>query len=253
MKFQFVSDLHLEIADNSRYLKEYLPVTGEVLLIAGDSIYLGQEHLLKHPFWKWAADNYERVIAVPGNHEYYAFYDLASVPKSHRWELASNVHICSNTVEHIGDVDIVASTLWAHIDLKDAYLTELYVSDFYRIRYGENNLTAALFNKEHLSCVDFIKKSVRESCAATKIVLTHHVPSPLVTAEEFKNSSINGAFVADLTEYIAQSDINYWIYGHSHRNVCKQIGNTQVLSNQLGYVSRQEFLHGFNPSAHISV
>ena len=52
MKFQFVSDLHLEIADNSRYLKEYLPVTGEVLLIAGDSIYLGQEHLLKHPFWK---------------------------------------------------------------------------------------------------------------------------------------------------------------------------------------------------------
>jgi predicted phosphodiesterase len=110
-----------------------------------------------------------------------------------------------------------------------------------------------MFNKEHLSCVDFIKKSVKESCAATKIVLTHHVPSPLVTAEEFKNSSINRAFVADLTEYIAQSDINYWIYGHSHRNVCKQIGNTQVLSNQLGYVSRQEFLHGFNPSAHISV
>lgn len=253
MKLQFVSDLHLEITENSRYLKEYLPVTGEVLLIAGDSIYLEQEHLIKHPFWKWAADNYERVIAVPGNHEYYAFYDLASVPKSHRWELASNVHICSNTVEHIGDVDIIASTLWAYIELKDAYLNESYVSDFYRIRYGKNNLTAAMFNKEHQSCVDFIKKSVEKSRATTKIVLTHHVPSPIVTAEEFKNSPINGSFVADLTDYIAQSDIDYWIYGHSHRSICKQIGKTQVLSNQLGYVSKREYLHGFNPTAHICV
>ena len=253
MKLQFISDLHLELVDNIRYLKENLPVTGDILLIAGDSIYLGQEHLTKHPFWKWASSNYERVIAVPGNHEYYAFYDLASVPKSFRWELASNIHICSNTVEQVGDIDIIASTLWAHIDIKDAYLTELYVSDFHRIRYGENLLTAGMFNKEHQQCVDFIKKSVAESSATTKIVLTHHVPSPLVTATEFKNSSINGAFVAELTDYIAQSDIKYWIYGHSHRSICKQIGNTQVLSNQLGYVSKQEFLHGFNPTARIYV
>ena len=120
MKIQFLSDLHLELADNSRYLQQHpLPVTGDVLLLAGDTIYLEQEHLMKHPFWQWASENYKQVIAVPGNHEYYAYYDLASVAPSRRWELFPNVHICSNTVEHLpNDIDIICSTLWEHIDLK---------------------------------------------------------------------------------------------------------------------------------------
>ena len=28
----------------------------------------------------------------------------------------------------------------------------------------------------------------------------------------------------------------YWIYGHSHRNINAVIGKTQCVSNQLGYV-----------------
>ena len=41
MKIQFVSDLHLEFADNRAYLKEHpLEVTGDILLLAGDSVYL---------------------------------------------------------------------------------------------------------------------------------------------------------------------------------------------------------------------
>ena len=75
MKIQFASDLHLELSDNSRYLKEHpLEVAGDVLLLAGDTIYLGQESLMKHPFWQWASDHYEQVLAVPGNHEYYIDY-----------------------------------------------------------------------------------------------------------------------------------------------------------------------------------
>ena len=64
----------MELADNSRYLKRHpLEVAGDVLLLAGVTIYLGQESLMKHPFWHWAADHFEQVIAVPGNHEYYAY------------------------------------------------------------------------------------------------------------------------------------------------------------------------------------
>lgn len=48
----------------------------------------------------------------------------------------------------------------------------------------------------------------------------------------------NGAFMADLTEYIKHSDIDFWIFGHSHRTLCDLIGHTQVLSNLLGYVAR---------------
>ena len=63
-------------------------------------------------------------------------------------------------------------------------------------------------------------------------------------------STINGAFTVELGEYIADSGIDYWIYGHSHRNIKAQIGNTLILSNQLGYISHGEYLHnGFNASA----
>jgi len=40
---------------------------------------------------------------------------------------------------------------------------------------------------------------------------------------------------------IESSNIQYWIYGHSHSNVPVQtIGNTQLISNTLGYVSLEE-------------
>ena len=36
MKIQFMSDLHLELSDNSRYIKDLeIPVTGDVLVLAG--------------------------------------------------------------------------------------------------------------------------------------------------------------------------------------------------------------------------
>lgn len=60
-------------------------------------------------------------------------------------------------------------------------------------------------------------------------------------AEEFRESSINGAFIVELGDYIAGSRIDYWIYGHSHRNIDKRIGVTQCISNQLGYVFQNEY------------
>ena len=246
MIIQFASDLHLELSENSHYLKHHpLEVTGDILLLAGDSVYLGVEPLMKHPFWQWAADNFEQVIAVPGNHEYYAYYDIAAKSDQFKIELFPNVKIYSNIVEHIGDVDVVASTLWAHIDSQNAYYTERFVSDFHRIMYNGHLLTAADFNKEHEKCLQFIKQSVAASNAKTKIVLTHHVPTGLCTAFEFSGSPINGAFTVELGDYIADSGIDYWIYGHSHRNIDAQIGDTRILSNQLGYVSQGEHL-GFS-------
>jgi hypothetical protein len=137
--------------------------------------------------------------------------------------------------------------------LQNAYYTEQYVSDFHRILFGENRLTFADFNRVHEQCVDFIKQAVAASQAKTKIVLTHHVPSPLVMSDEFRGSRINGAFVADLTDYIKHSDIDYWIFGHSHRTLCDLIGHTHVLSNQLGYVARDEHLHGFDAGKFIEI
>ena len=40
MKIQYMSDLHMEFQENSRYLKNNeLPVTGDVLVLAGEGIF----------------------------------------------------------------------------------------------------------------------------------------------------------------------------------------------------------------------
>lgn len=56
----------------------------------------------------------------------------------------------------------------------------------------------------------------------------------------------------DRIEVPETSPIAYWIYGHSHRNIDKQIGNTQCVSNQLGYVFHNEHL-SFAPGRVIDI
>ena len=71
MKIQYASDLHLEFKENSNFLKHHpLIVAAEVLVLAGDIGYIGDDNYSRHPFWGWASENYRQVIVIPGNHEF---------------------------------------------------------------------------------------------------------------------------------------------------------------------------------------
>jgi len=243
MRIQYASDLHLEFSANSAYLSEHpLDVAGDILVLAGDIAYLGDDSYNCHPFWDWASENYDQVLVVSGNHEFYNYYDLSCLGEGLVKEIRENVHLYYNSIVKIGELDLILSTLWSHIDKQDAPYTERCVNDFHRIRYGKNILTYKDFNREHERCIKFIKKAVQDSTAKHKIVVTHHVPSFQLCAPEFEGSSLNGAFTIELEDYIKDSGIDYWIYGHSHRNIDKKIGNTHCLSNQLGYVFAGEHL-----------
>lgn len=77
MKIQYASDLHLEFAGNASYLKHNpLKVAGDILILAGDIGYLGDQNYSRHPFWDWASENYEQVIVAMGNHEFYTLVSL---------------------------------------------------------------------------------------------------------------------------------------------------------------------------------
>lgn len=242
MRIQYASDLHLEFGENSKWLKENpLIPAADILVLAGDIGYLGDENYRTHPFWDWASENFKQVIVVPGNHELYRFFDVNELYEGWSLEIRPNVKAYYNTVIPLeAGTELIASTLWAHIPPTEECLTERCVSDFKRIRNGKYRLSARRFNEEHSKCRSFIERSVRESNAKNLVVLTHHVPSFLLMADEFKGSPINGAFTVELGNFIADSRINYWIYGHSHRNINKVIGNTQCVSNQLGYVFQNE-------------
>ena len=253
MKIQFASDLHIEFAENWRFLQENpLQVAGDILVLAGDIGFLGDQNYHTHPFWDWASENYQQVLVVPGNHEFYKFYDLSTMKNGLVGEIRPNIHYYYNKVVNIDGVDFILSTLWSHIEDNNAASCERYVTDFRRIRYGEEVLTYKDFNLEHKKCLNFIKDAVAHSKSQTKIVVTHHVPSFQLCAPEFEGSTLNGAFIVELKDYIMNSGIDYWIYGHSHRNINKTIGKTQCVSNQLGYVFADEH-HTFNPGLFITV
>lgn len=244
MKIQYASDLHLEFHENSRWLKEnpLIPV-GDILVLAGDIGYLGDEMYSRHPFWDWCNDNFKQTIVVPGNHELYKDFDINELSDDWEIEIRPNVKAVYNKIVSVDeDTDLITSTLWSRIHPHDAYFTEQGVTDFRRIRNGEYRLTWERFNDEHERCVDFISRSVSESTAKNKIVVTHHVPSFDLLSEEFLGSRLNGAFTSDLNKLLELLPIDYWIYGHSHRNIDRIIGGTRCISNQLGYVFANE--HG---------
>ena len=42
---------------------ELSELTGDILLLAGDIGYLGDDNYSKHPFWDWASENYKEVAS----------------------------------------------------------------------------------------------------------------------------------------------------------------------------------------------
>jgi hypothetical protein len=102
-------------------------------------------------------------------------------------------------------------------------------------------LTAHSFNQAHQEAIVFLKNAVNANNNHKRIIVSHHVPTALCMVEEFKNSRINGAFVTELYDFIYENRIDYWIYGHSHRNMPEiDINGTKMLCNQLGYVQYGE-------------
>ncbi len=241
MKIQYASDLHLEFPSNSNYLKENpLKVTGDILILAGDIHVIGSEDIMKEPFWDWASKNYKQVIVAYGNHEFYNDYDLSTMKDGFKYKIRDNIYYYYNCVITIENIDIIVSTLWSYIHKENEKACQSSVSDFSLIKWNGNNMTPEQFNNEHKRCLEFIKKSMNESKAKIKIIVTHHVPSDLLTAKEFQGSDINNAFTVDLTDYIKKCGAKFWIFGHSHRNINAKIGKTYCICNQVGYIADDE-------------
>lgn len=242
MTIQYASDLHLEFEENSKYLKKnpIIPVA-DILILAGDIGYINHKTYDSHPFWDWASKNFKQVLVVPGNHEFYGGYDLSNLKEGTKKAIRENIYWYYNALVVIGDVEFLLTPLWSKINPDAELIIKSRVADFRYIKYNGEKLTPAIFNKMHLSCIDFLKTALKTPSTGKRVIVTHHVPTPQCMDDEFKGSILNGAFVAELDDLILSNDVDYWIYGHSHRNVNEvTIGSTKLLCNQLGYVSHRE-------------
>lgn len=245
MKIQYASDLHLEFHDNAVFIaRNPFKVAGDVLVLAGDTLPLREfDSYKQHRFFDWCSEHYRETFLVPGNHEYYRD-DIAKYPDTWRKEIRKNVAMYENACIRVDDTDLILSTLWSHIPMSKWQTLKEGMNDFSLIKYNGKPFTATPYNMLHERDLAFIKEAVSKSTATHKVVVSHHVPSYLLVAKEFKGSSLESGFTVDLTDYIASSGIDLWVYGHSHRSIEKVIGNTRMASNQVGYAVYGE--HGKN-------
>jgi predicted phosphohydrolase len=240
MKIQYCSDLHLEFSENNKYVnKHHLKPEGEILLLAGDILPFALDHN-KFVFFDFVADNFEAVYWIPGNHEYYG-YDMGNKTNPVFEKIRGNVFLVNNHTIQYKEVNIICSTLWSYINPENEWAIQKNLADFFCITINGQPLLPSHFNTLHQEALSYIKGEVNKFAFSKNIVLTHHVPTLYNYPPKFKRSILNEAFVTELHDFIYSSNIGFWLYGHHHCNIAQfSIGNTTMLTNQLGYVRKHE-------------
>ena len=246
MKIQFCSDLHLEFPENKKFLKENpLKVNGEILVLAGDIVPFAVMDNHKD-FFDYLSDNFKYTYWVPGNHEYYRF-DIKNKSGTLNEKIRSNVFLINNTSVINHNVKLIFSTLWSKIRSAYQWQIERGISDFHVIKYNGYRFSAEKFNQLHEESLKFINQELIVKKPYETVVVTHHVPTFLNYPEKYKGDVLNDAFAVELYDLIEKSKIDYWIFGHHHQNIPDfKIGNTILVTNQLGYVKYNEHLQFMN-------
>jgi len=237
MRIQYCSDLHLEFPENKDFLKlNPLKPNGDILLLAGDIVPFAIMH--KHSeFFDFVGDHFETTYWVPGNHEYYQS-DLTNRTGRLHEKIRDNVFLVNNLAIMHSEIKLIFSTLWANISPANQWYIQHNMSDFQVIHQNDHLFSPSHFNKLNEESLQFLQKEINQE---KSIVVTHHIPTFLHYPKEYKGDPLNEAFAIELHDFIESSGIQFWLFGHHHRNLADfNIGATRMITNQLGYVNYGE-------------
>ena len=252
MKIQYISDLHLEFAENREFLREnpIIP-SADYLCIAGDTGYLTNRRK-NHLFEKYAdslfdfcSKNWKQTFVIPGNHEWYGGYPYLKTPT--KYSIFPNVTFLNNKCINIEtdedyDLTIYGGTLWSQIPEVDYCAVMGGMNDYKCIRYSSNVcFTVGLSNEAHMQAKLRIKalldkrQRLRESKPHKLVIVTHHACHPDCILDKYNGSTLNSAYYTDLRDVIVQLEPEAWIFGHTHATNSFIFNNTIIAENCLGY------------------
>lgn len=228
------------ILDNRKWvLDNPIVPRGNILILAGDIVLFKEIHQ-HQKFFDYVSEHFEYTFWIPGNHEYYNS-DILKRSGSFEEQIRSNVTLLNNTVKTIDGVKFVFSTLWSHISPAKQFIIQQSLSDFRVIQNDKKRLTVDDYNHIHNESRLFLEEALKSQTNESTVVITHHPPTFFNYPEKYANSTINEAFGTEMFNFIEESKIDYWIYGHHHCNVSDfTVGKTKLVTNQLGYVKYNE-------------
>ncbi len=238
-QIQYCSDLHLEFPANRAYILEHpIEAQAEVLVMAGDILTLSTLDRFDW-FFDDISTKFKQVYWIAGNHEYYNS-DIGNRSGSFEEKIRDNILFLNNRMVEIDGTGLFFTTLWSRLSEENqAYVTQS-LNDFRLIKNRGKALSTSHYNAMHLENLQFLEKSLEEG-PAKKVVVTHHVPTYHNYPVHYLGDPLNEAFATDLGELMKKHAPNYWIFGHHHFNPGPfKIGDTTLLTNQLGYVGMGE-------------
>ena len=86
--------------------------------------------------------------------------------------------------------------------------------------------------EEHEYAISFLNREVKQG----DIVITHHLPSELSIAPQYKRDTLNRFFCHDMTNFILDRKPSIWIHGHTHNSFDYTLGSTRIICNPAGYM-----------------
>jgi hypothetical protein len=224
LRIQFASDLHLEFLGSVPFPSLLKPVA-PVLALAGD---IGNPMVPDYQnFLKYCSSNWDHVVLVAGNHEFYNKKPGALSTVAERLQACRNVATAFTNVRFlerervdVGGVAFLGCTLWT--DLSDpaaAEEAERRMNDYRLIAVEKNRpLRAADVSAWHARDYAWLDREISIAAEEERpvVVLTHHLPSFDLIATKYKGAGLlNCAFASDCHSLIRRP-VRAWIAGHTH-------------------------------------
>ena len=258
MKIKSFSDIHLDQYVSGQIFPHL--GRGDVLILAGDILCArhfktdGYLHSVYDTFLNDCSKNYDKVLYVKGNHEFYG-YNYEGTHKKILDNLPDNFHLLENETIKIGNVNFIGFTFWTDfrkenpLEMMDA---QSYMNDYKVIRITSNyrKLNTNDTLQFHKDSKQYLLNKLDELKDEEVFVISHHSPTLQSIAPEYKNSC-NGAYCSDLDDLILDHpNIKHWVYGHSHTAMDFYIGGCRVINNAVGYPGQDT---KYNPHLFVTI
>lgn len=233
MDILVLGDLHFDFYDGK---SPVLP-RSDVIIVAGD---LTNKPTVR---WKYAIKYLkehvaERVMILPGNHDYYDFC-IDREDKLREITEENGAEFIQKSSFVLGSKTFHACTLWTdfahgHPDASIGMLTaRREMNDYAYIRHagkGFRKIDPSMILEIHRDHRNWLHSVVKPG----DIVITHH--APVITG----NDSISCAYCSDMVKDIIALKPELWLFGHTHRSYDYEIMDTRVANVSFGYPDREK-------------
>lgn len=265
MKFQYISDTHLE---HLRVLpKNIIQKINECenICLLGD---IGCPNTdIYNKFIYYCSITWKNVFLLYGNHEYHQrnknnltmknINDFTSKLPLNVYFLNDNYVYINKLTNHVklqlkdeedslkDYVKIIGSLLWSDIEIKISHL----INDYNYIYTSENIKLTPIETKQFFQkSKTYILNQLREDIEC--ILLTHHGVHELSNGW-YQGHYMSSAYATNIPELSIFNNLIACINGHTHSSIDTVIPNTSIklLSNCYGYKGENKKIINFNPNA----